>query len=56
MSNAPPYIDFYLNHFAGEKNGEKWGLFIRYGKIWFSSGGVRGSLAYPITKEHQVLR
>ena len=48
--------DKNISMFRGEWRDERWGMFIRYGKIWFSSGGVTGSLSYPITREHQIFR
>ena len=41
---------------VGKEEPEKWVMIIRYGKIYFSSGGITGNLKYPRTKPHQFFR
>ena len=43
---TPKVDDMTLGMIRGKKDNEEWIAFIRYGKIWFKSGGVTGSLKY----------
>jgi len=46
IPNNPRHPDEHMGWLIGEKNDKRWSTFIRWGMIWFSSGGVTGSFRY----------
>ena len=46
IPNNPSDPDEHMGWLIGEKDDERWSTFIRWGMIWFSSGGITGSFSY----------